>query len=367
MFDILPGPRQWRSPFYDATIADGVTGFTLYNQRLMPMSYGNPEAEYWRLIKGVSQWDVAGERQIEIAGPDAQRCVQALVPRDLSAFAAGRGKYVALCDHAGRLINDPVLLKLDEDRYWLSIADSNMLIWCRALAAERNFDVSIRDARVSPMAVQGPKAIDVVAAIFGDWIRDLKFFGFRQTIIDGIPLVLARSGWSKQGGYELYLMDEAQGTRLWGLVREAGRRWDIGPGYPNPCERIESGLLSWGADTGEDTNPFEVRLERYIDLDLNADIVGIDALRRIHEAGPARHQLGLILEGEYPAAAHTVWYDILSDGRKVGDMTNGVWSRRLERNIGYALIAREFNPGASVSVRKDGEILSAELTELPFL
>ena len=203
MFEIAPNTRIRRSPYFEATVAAGVTGFTPYNQMLLPMGFGDGEAEYWRLKNGVAQWDVAAERQVEITGADAGRLAQILVPRDLSTCVAGQGKYVALCDHAGTILNDPIVLKLEHDRYWLSIADSNILFWSRAIAAERGLDVGIVEPDVSPMAVQGPKAEEVIAAIFGDWVRGLKYFWFRQAEIEGIPLVVARSGWSKQGGFEL--------------------------------------------------------------------------------------------------------------------------------------------------------------------
>ena len=259
---------------------------------------------------------------------------------------------------------------MTDDRYWLSIADSDILLWSRAIAAERGLDVAIAEPDVSPMAVQGPKADEVVASIFGDWIRDLKSFRFRETVVERIPLMLARSGWSKQGGFELYLTDGTKGTALWNIVREAGRRRDIGPGCPNLRERIESGLLSWGGDTDDTTNPFEVRLGRYVDLDVPDDVIGITALRRIHAEGPARHQLGLVLDGEDEAPAHDRWHDIIIEsdgvGGKVGDMTNGVWSWRFKSNIGYALISRELSPGDSVEILRDGRRIPARLTDLPF-
>ena len=287
MFEIAPHPRYRRSPYFAATVAAGVTSFTPYNQMLLPTGYGDPEAEYWRLIQGVSQWDVAGQRQVQITGPDAAKLAQILTPRNLDNMKLGQGKYVPLVDYTGTLINDPVLLKLDEQKFWFSIADSNIWFWARAIAAERKLDVSIIEPDVSPMAIQGPKAGDVVASIFGDWVHDLKHFWFREATVDGIPMVVARSGWSKQGGFELYLMDRTKGTALWNLVAEAGSPWEIGPGSPNPNERIESGLLSWGGDTDAETNPFEVGLDRYVDLDVSDDVVGIQALRRIHAEGPA--------------------------------------------------------------------------------
>ncbi|WP_136658384.1 glycine cleavage T C-terminal barrel domain-containing protein [Nitratireductor sp. XY-223] len=367
MFGITPSARLRPSPFYESTVAEGVQSFTTYNNMLMPTGYGDPEGEYWRLINGVSMWDVAVERQIELHGPDAGRLAQILSPRDLGKCVEGQGKYVALCNHAGTLINDPILLKLAEDRYWLSIADSNILFWARAVASERGLDVAVSEADVSPLAVQGPKAEDVVASLFGDWVRDLKYFWFSETEIDGIPVAVARSGWSKQGGFEIYLMDGSKGAGLWDRVKEAGKPFDIGPGNPNACERIESGLLSWGGDTDDATNPYEVRLGPFVDLDVADDVVGIKALRAIKAEGPKRHQLGAVLENDEPTALPAHWYDILVDGEKVGDLTNCVWSYRLKRNIGFALVSTRVKPGAEVVVHKDGWAIPAALSKLPFI
>ncbi len=366
MFQIAPHTRLRRSPYFDATVAEGVTTFSTYNHMLMPMGYGDPEAEYWRILRGASMWDVACERQVQISGPDAARLAQILVPRDLSRCDAGQGKYVAVCSHDGALINDPILLKLDGDRFWLSIADSDIFFWARAIAAERKLRAEVCDPGVSPLAVQGPKAEEVIVSVFGERARALKYFHFMEARVENIPLLLARSGWSKQGGFELYLTDETKGVRLWNIIREAGRPWDIGPGNPNPCERIESGLLSWGGDTDAKTNPFEVRMEKYVDLHAPGEVVGISALRRIHSEGAKRRQLGVVLEGDSPAANHPVWMDISRDGEKIGDMTNGVWSRRLKRMIGFALVKSDSAPGEKVSVRKDGKQIPGELTELPF-
>jgi len=367
MFGITPSARLRPSPFFAATEAEGVTSFTTYNHMLMPTGYGNPEEEYWRLVNAVSMWDVACERQVQLKGRDADRLAQILCPRNLARCIEGQGKYVALCNHAGTLINDPILLKLADDRYWLSIADSNILFWARAIAAERGLDVEVSEPDVSPLAVQGPRAEEVVAALFGDWVRGLKYFWFRQTSLEGIPVTVARSGWSKQGGFEIYLLDGSKGSALWGLVREAGRPWDIGPGNPNAAERVESGLLSWGGDTDDGTNPFEVRLGRYVDVDVPDDVVGIEALRRIKAEGARRHQLGARIDGSEPTELPFHWFDIVKDGAKVGSLTNCVWSYRLQQNIGFALVATSARPGDRVSIRKGERTVAAMLCELPFI
>lgn len=367
MLGIGPNTRVRVSPFYEATLEAGAVAFSPYNSMLMPVSYGDPSAEYMRLIHGVSQWDVSVQRQVQISGPDAAELAQMLCVRDLSKCAVGQGKYVPMCDHDGTLINDPVVLKLEEDLFWFSIADNNIKLWARSIARERKMSVGISEPDVSPLAVQGPKAEAVVARMLGDWVRDLKFFWFADAEIEGIPVKIVRAGYSKQGGYELFLMDGTRGKDLWRLVAEAGRSLGIGPGNPNPIERIESGLLSYGGDTDSMTNPFEVRLEKYVNLHLSDDVIGIEALREIKSSGVKRHQLGIKLDGQGPHPGHAVWYGIFKNGEKIGDMTNGGWSPRLGASIGFALVGVGNMPGDEVVVRKDGFDLPGILCKLPFI
>ena len=367
MFGITPSARLRPSPYYEATLAEGVCAFTTYNHMLMPTSYGKPLEEYWRLINGVSQWDVAVERQVQLRGPDAGRLAQILAPRDLSKCKVGQGKYVPLVNHQGLLINDPICLKLADDLYWLSIADSNIWFWASAIAAERGLRVEVSEPDVSPMAIQGPKAEDVVAHLCGDWVRGLKYFWFREFDLGGIPLVVARSGWSKQGGFELYLRDGSQGTKLWNLVKEAGQPWGIGPGNPNWSERVESGLISFGGDTDGQTNPYEVRMGKYVDLHVPDDTVGIQALRRISAEGPKRHSLGIILDAGDPVSPGFSWNPIYKDGVKVGDLTNCIFSIRVQKNLGFALISRDCVVGDRVHSMVGGVMQSGVLTELPFV
>lgn len=367
MFGITPSARLRPSPYFEATLAEGVTAFTTYNHMLMPTSFGQPEAEYWRLINGVSQWDVAVERQVQLQGPDAGRLAQILTARNLSKCQIGQGKYAPLCNHAGVLINDPILLKLSDDLYWFSIADSNVWFWARAIAEERGLNVRISEPDVSPMAVQGPHAEAVVAAVFGNWIKELKYFWFKETQIAGIPVVVARSGWSKQGGFEIYLRDGSKGTELWNIVKAAGQPFNIGPGNPSWCERVESGLISYGGDTDSETNPYEVRMGKYIDLELPDDVIGVKALRKIKAAGPKRHSLGIIMDNLAPMSAGFSWAPVLVDGRKVGDLTNIAWSYRLKKNIGFVLISSQHQVGDRVAVAHGTHSELGTLTELPFL
>jgi glycine cleavage system aminomethyltransferase T len=367
MFSFSPTARVRPSPFFESAVAEGMVAANVYNRMVMPTSYGKPEEEYWRLINGVSQWDVGVERQVQLKGPDAGKLAQILSPRDLSTCKFGQGKYVPLCNHRGTVINDPILLKHADDLYWLSIADSDIWFWASAIAAERSLNVDISEPDVSPMALQGPKAEDVVAHVCGDWVRGLKYFWFKDAEIEGVPVSVQRSGWSKQGGFEIYLKDGTKGTKLWNIFKEAGKPWGIGPGAPATPERVESGLVSVGGDTDDDTNPFEVRLGKYVDLDVPDDVVGIQALRRVKAEGIKRHQLGVILEGDKPAPMGFRLEDIAHHGKIIGKMTNCVWSPRMKANIGFALISSSVAAGESVTIKRAAGPTTAKLVELPFL
>lgn len=367
MFSFSPTTRVRPSPFFEAVIAEGMVSANIYNRMIMPTSFGDPEAEYWRIINGVSQWDVGVERQVQLKGPDAGTLAQILCPRDISKCKIGQGKYVPICNHRGTIINDPIMLKLADDLYWFSIADNDLWLWASAIATERGLQVEISEPDVSPMAIQGPKAEDVVAHVMGDWVRDIKYFWFKETEINGIPVAVQRSGWSKQGGFEIYLKDGSRGTKLWNIFKEAGQPWGIGPGAPATPERVESGLVSVGGDTDEDTNPYEVRLGQYVDLDVADDVVGIPALRKIKADGIKRHQLGVILDGDTPAPLGFHIEDISHNGTKIGKLTNCVWSPRMKANIGYGLISVDVAAGENVMVHRAKGPVEAKLVELPFL
>ncbi len=368
--NLVPSPRLRTSPFHEAVVAAGVTDVTVYNKMLLPLSYGDPAAEYRRLTEAVAIWDVAAERQVEVRGPDADACVQYLTARDLSKMKHGQGKYVAMCDHDGRILNDPVLLKLS-DRYWFSLADSDVLLWVRAVVRERGFDVTVHEPDVSPLAVQGPLAESLITDLFGPHVASLKYFWFIETELRGIPLVLCRSGWSKQGGFELFLQDGSRGGELWDLVVEAGQKYGIGPGAPNNAERIESGLLSWGADTTPDSNPFEAGMAHYVDVDIPADFIGKAALQRIVATGPARLFTGLVIEPLAGGATSWSMHDraqVFNGSERVGTMSSVAYSPRLEQTIAVAQIRRSVvEAGSPVEVASPEGRRQATITPLPFI
>ena len=366
-YQIAMGPRERKSPFFDRTVTDGATAMTIYNQMFMPVSYGNALAEYNRLMEGVSMWDVAAQRQVQIEGQDAERLVRYITPRDLKNCPVGKGNYVPICDHEGRLLNDPVVLRLEEQKFWLSISDSDILLWVRAIAKEGKYNVVVSEPDVSPLAIQGPKAVDVVADLFGDWIRDLKYFWFKETELDGIPLVVARSGWSKQGGYELYLCDGTRGPTLWDKIKEAGKPYEIGPGAPNYIERLESGLLSFGADTHPDSTPFEVGMGKFVDLDREDEFIGKQALTRLSKDGPKRKLVGVIFDGDPVTFNEHPWVARVN-GTIAGTIRSVCHSPRRKFNIGFALLETQYSGiGTKLEFKGEGRSFKGEVVAQPLV
>jgi aminomethyltransferase len=366
-FAIGIGANIRKSAYFDATIRAGVRCFSVYNHMFIPAHFGQPDAEYQRLIDGVVMWDVAAQRQVEISGPDAAKLVRYLTPRNLAGTKVGQGRYVPICDHDGRVLNDPVLLKLSDDRFWLSVADSDIHLWAAAIGRERGWDARVFEPDVSPLAVQGPKAVDVITSLFGDWVRDLRYFGFRETELDGIPLVLARSGWSKQGGYELYLTDSRHGAALWDRVEKAGAPFGIIPGAPNDIERVESGLVSYGSDMRLQVipaNPYEMGLGGLIDLAGGHDFVGRAALAALAATPPARQRCGFWVEGNPASPGHQV--AVTQGDTVVGYLSELVYSPRLQRSIGIGLIRADLVQATDLTATLPGGAVGVIPTDLPF-
>ena len=367
---ITISPRIRTTPFHESTVAAGATDITVYNKMVLPLSFGDLEAEYDRLINGVAIWDVAVERQVQISGPDAHVAAQYFTSRDITNMVEGQGKYVAMCNHDGHILNDPVLMKLSGGRYWFSIADNDMLLWCKGIVAERGWDVEVTEPDVSPLAVQGPKAEDLIAELFGEHVRDIRLFRFIETDLDGIPLVLCRSGWSKQGGFELFLQDGSRGNELWDRVVAAGEKYDIGPGAPNHIERVESGLFSCGGDNTPESNPLETGMGPYVDTDTDVEYIGKAALQKVAaEGGPKRLFVGLNVDAElteaWPLPQRT---PITAGGEQVGTLAAIVHSPRLGRAIGLGQVNRDIvEAGTEVEVQTPTGPAKATTQALPFL
>jgi glycine cleavage system aminomethyltransferase T len=317
------GARLLRTPFFAATQRAGARGYTVYNHMLFPICFDDLVEEYWHLLHHVTLWDVAVERQVEITGPDAFRFTNMLTPRDLGRCAVGQGKYVVVTSADGGIVNDPVLLRLGENHFWLALADSDVLLWARGVAVNAGLKVEITEPDVSPLQVQGPKSKEVIGALFGDAALKLPYYWFIETTLDGIPVVVTRTGWSGEVGYEIYLRDGSQGDKLWERVLAAGRPYDIRPTGPSDIRRIEAGILDWGAD---------MTIE-----DKSQDYIGKAALRRIKAAGAQRRLVGLEIAGA-PIDLNPTKWPVWHDGRPVGQATSAVYSPRLEKNIGYAMV-----------------------------
>ena len=369
MFDmglVQCGARLRRSPYYEAEQRHGPLGYTVYNHMLFPIRFDDLDAEYWHLLNHVTVWDVAVERCLEISGPDGFRFTQLLTPRDLSECAVGQAKYVLVCAPDGGILNDPVLTRMGENRFWLALASSDALFYAKGLAATASMDVEIREADVHPLQVQGPRSKEVMRDLLGDGILDLRYYWFTETAIDGIPVVVTRTGWTSEVGYEVYLCDSSKGTELWEAIMRAGEPYDIRPTGPVDIRRIEGGIFNWGADMTYDNNPYEMGLDRLVDLDV--DCVARDALRRIAEQGMTRRIVGVEMDGErFPTLNYTKW-PVSHDGAVVGKVTSACHSPRLERNIGYAWVPTQL---AAIGTRLDAESewgsRTATVVPMPFI
>ncbi len=334
------GARVRRSPFFDATLDAGCWGYTVYNHMFLPIGYADLEQEYWRLLNDVTVWDVAVERQVEITGPDAFALTNLLTPRDLTKCKVGQGKYVVITAEDGGIINDPVLLRLGENHFWLALADSDVLLWAKGVAYESGLDVEIREPDVSPLQIQGPKAKPVVQALFGDAVLDLPYYHFIETELDGIPVVVTRTGWSGEIGYEIYLRDGSRGTELWNRVLEAGRPHNLAATGPSDVRRIEAGILNHGIDMTLQDNPFHVGLEWQVNLKQEADFIGREALTRVAAKGVDRKLVGIEIEAA-PLDLNMTRWPVRRNGNHIGHVTSAVYSPRLEKNIGYAMVTIE--------------------------
>ncbi len=361
------GTQIRKSPFFDATVRWGAKGFSVYNHMYIPRDFGDPVQNFWNLVNSAILCDVAVERQVEITGPDAARFTQMLTPRDLSKMAVGQCKYVLITNRDGGILNDPVALRLAEDRFWLSLADSDILLWAQGLAIHSGLDVTIREPDVSPLQLQGPRSGEVMRALFGEGILDLKYFWLRELDLDGIPLVVSRTGWSSELGYELYLRDGSRGDELWERIMTAGAPYGLQPGHTSTIRRIEAGMLSYHADMDAETNPYELGLGRLVNLDTDAEFVGKAALARIRDEGISRKQVGLVIGGAPLAGPNTVFWAVTKDGTRIGKVTSAVYSPRLEQNIALALISAEHAVlGDEVEVMVDAEPVRAEIVDRPF-
>lgn len=362
------GSRVRTSPFYAATRRHGCKAYSVYNHMFMPLYYESPEADYWHLVTDVTLWDVAAQRQVAISGPDAARFIQYLTPRNLSTCAIGQCKYILLTGDEGGIVNDLLLLKLANDHYWLSIADSDVLLWARGVAHNCGMEVRIEEPDVSPLQIQGPRSTDTMQALFGEKIAGLGLFRFLETELDGMPLLLSRTGWSGERGYEIFLRDARYGDTLWERIMACGKQFNIKPCGPSSIRRIEACLLSYGADINLDTNPYEANLGWLVDLEQSAEFIGKASLARIHAQGVKRRLVGLELDGDPLPAPNETFWPLLAGERQMGHVTSCVYSPGLGKNIALAMAGNSHTQiGSRLSVDSPHGKLAAVVVPTPFV
>jgi glycine cleavage system aminomethyltransferase T len=370
MSQVQRGARNRRTPYHEATQKHDPKGFTVYNHMYFPIRFDSFEEEFETLLTGVTLWDVAVERCLEIGGPDGSRFAQLLTPRDLSTCAVGQGKYVLICDSDGGIVNDPVLTRMDVNTFWFALASSDALLFARGLKnAYPELDVTIREAEVAPLQVQGPKSKDLMAKLLGPEILDLRYYFWTESKIAGAPVVITRTGWSSEVGYEVYLTDTTKGVEVYEAIMEAGQEFGIRPTGPSDIRRIEGAIFNWGADMTYENNPLEMGLERLVDWGLDdASSISMAALRSIKERGVRQTINGLELDGEpFPELNNLKW-PVVDAGERIGTVTSAIYSPRLERNIGFAWLPVERSTlGERVTVETEWGPRQGVVVEMPFV
>ena len=361
------GTQIRKSPYFDSTVKWGATGFSVYNHMYIPRDFGSPEQNFWNLIEKAILCDVAVERQVEITGPDAYKFTQLLTPRDLSKLSIDQCKYVLITNNEGGILNDPVLLRLGENHFWLSLADSDVLLWAQGVAVNSGLNVQIKEPDVSPLQLQGPTSGEIMVNLFGAEIKDLKYYWLREYNLDGIPLIVSRTGWSSELGYEIYLRDGSKGNELYEKIMEAGKEYGLQPGHTSSIRRIEGGMLSYHADADINTNPFELGLDRLVNLDNDINFIGKDALKKIKQEGVTRKQVGLEIDCEPLSGPNTTFWTINKDEKNIGKVTSAVYSPRLKKNIALAMV--EINSseiGNEFKVITNEGLFNCKVVEKPF-
>ena len=361
------GTQIRKSPYFDSTLKWGAQEFSVYNHMYIPRDFGDPEQNFWNLVNDAILCDVAVERQVEITGPDAARFMQMLTPRDLSKMKVGQCKYIFIVNNDGGLLNDPILLRLKENHFWISLADSDILLWAQGVAINSGLDVKITEPDVSPLQLQGPKSGLIMQKLFGKDILNLRYYWLRELELDGIPLVVSRTGWSSELGYEIYLRDSKYGSDLWEKIMAAGAQYGLKPGHTSTIRRVEGAMLSYHADADINTNPFELGLERLINLNTENEFIGKKALKDIKEKGVQRIQVGLILNCDRLEGPNTSFWPVIKNNTHIGKVTSAVYSPRLDQNIALAMLSIEHSKiGTELTVEINSKFVDAKIVEKPF-
>ena len=366
-FPIVKSRRLRSTPYTDRIEAHGVSSYTVYNHMLLPASFKSLESDYHHLKEFVQVWDVAAERQVEITGKDSAKLVQLMTCRDLSKSKIGRCYYSPLVDQEGLLVNDPIINKLAEDRWWISIADSDVIFFAKGIASGNKFEVEIKEPNVNILAVQGPLAENLMAKLFGEEIRDLKFFNFKYFNYKEHKYFIARSGWSKQGGFEVYVEEDIAGQDLYDYLFEFGKEFNIRPGCPNLIERIESALLSYGNDFDNRDNPFEANFDKFVNLDSDVNFLGKEKLKKIQQDGITRKLMGVKIDSnKIDMYCEKTLFD--DKNNIVGYVRSATYSPTFKKVIGIAMINKPYwNSKDQFKIDIDERIFVGTVCDLPFI
>ena len=360
--------RRVRSTPYTSRIENqGVTAYTVYNHMLLPAAFGSLEESCDHLKKNVQVWDVSAERQVEISGNDAAKLVQLMTCRDLSNSKIGRCYYCPIIDESGNLVNDPVILKLAEDRWWISIADSDVIFFAKGLASGNKFNVKIFEPNVDILAIQGPKSFDLMEKIFGKEIKELKFFGFNYYDYKGVKHLIARSGWSKQGGFEIYVENTKSGLDLYDQLFVLGKEFNVKAGCPNLIERIESALLSYGNDFDNRDNPFEANFDKFVNLESDVNFLGKERLKQIKQNGIKRKLMGVKIDhNKIDMYCEKTLYD--DNNNIVGHVRSAAYSPTFKKVIGIAMINKPYwDAKHQFKIDINEKIFLGTVCDLPFI
>ena len=366
-FDIAKSKRLRSTPYTSRIENQGVTAYSVYNHMLLPAAFGSLEDSYHHLKEHVQVWDVAGERQVEISGKDSAQLVQLMTCRDLSKSKVGRCYYCPIIDDKAGLINDPVILKINEQRWWISIADSDVILFAKGLAIGKKFDVKIFEPNVDILAVQGPKSFKLMEKIFGTKIIEMKFFGFDYFEFGGVKHLIARSGWSKQNGYEIYVENTESGLALYDKLFEVGKEFNVKPGCPNLIERIESALLSYGNDMDNNDNPLECGLEKYVNLDTDVNFLGKAKLKEVKKNGITRKLMGVIIEANEINVPKSI--NLIDEKNlKIGELRSGAYSPHFKKVIGIAMLNKPYwEVSQTFKISINDNIFEGKVCDLPFI
>jgi dimethylsulfoniopropionate demethylase len=364
---IARAKRLRSTPYTSRIEKQGLTSYTTYNHMLLPAGFeGTLEETYYHLKEHVQVWDVAAERQVEIAGDDAAELVQLMTCRDLSKSKDGRCYYCPIIDDSAGLINDPIVLRINKNKWWLSIADSDVILFAKGLAIGKNYKVNIVEPNVNIMAVQGPKSFALMEKVFGKAITDLKFFGFDYFEFRGGRHLIARSGWSKQGGYEIYVEDTKSGLELYDYLFEIGKEYNVKPGCPHLIERIESALLSYGNDFDLNDNPLECGFDKYVNLDSDIEFLGKQKLIEIQKEGISKKLMGVKIDLDQISLSQAI--EVSIDSKKVGELRSAVYSPTFKQVIAIAMIDKQhFETGTKINVVIDDVTHIGTLCNIPFV